>query len=183
MEKPIKSFSMDRNGKLLHGNFDNQKYHGRIAGNAPWKNSKSRFPWPEFPKLPMEFLKIRISMVASGNTVQKRPRNAPLYGRNKKIRGKYASKWSRNAPLYGQNQKARIKNGQRLFTAPGRNAKSRNRFPAAKYRLRSRTGSGRVRSRSLFPPGETDACPARRSGRLGSPGSCRRPRWWKGGAR
>ncbi len=162
MEKPIKSFSMDRNGKLLHGNFDNQKYHGQIAGKAPWKNSKSRFPWPEFPKLPMEFLKIRISMVASGNTVQK---------------------WPRNAPLCGQNKKARIKNGRRLFTAPGRNAKSRNRFPVAKYRFRSRTGSGRVRSRSLFPPGETDACPARRSGRRGSPGSCPRPRWWKGGAR
>ncbi len=183
MEKPIKSFSMVKILIFIHGNFDNQKYHGRIAGNAPWKNSKSRFPWPEFPKLPMEFLKMRISMVASGNTVQKWSRNAPLYGRNKKIRGKYASKLPQNASLYGQNQKARIKNGRRLFTAPGRNAKSRNRFPAAKYRLRSRTGSGRVRSRSLFPPGETDAYPARRSGRRESPGSCPRPRWWKGGAR
>ena len=97
MEKPIESFSMVRIPIFVHGNLDNQKYHGQIAGKAPWKNSKSRFPWSEFPKLPMEFLKMRISMAASGNTVQKWPRNAPLYGRNKKIRGKYASKLPQNA--------------------------------------------------------------------------------------
>ena len=66
MEKLIESFSMVRIPIFVHGNLDNQKYHGRIAGNAPWKNSKSRFPWSEFPKLTMEFLKMRISMVVLG---------------------------------------------------------------------------------------------------------------------